>query len=467
MTILFVMLGEVLIFLPSIANFRVNWLTDRLTAARLASLAAEAVPDHDVPETLRIELLSTAKVRSVAIKQDEMRRLVLPPDGALAIDEKFDLRQGQGLGGLGRLGTWYRLTKDALSVLVTRDDRTILVFGHPFASPGTAWSMNDFVEIVLQEAPLRQAMLDFALRVLLLSIFISIIAAALVYLALHWLLVQPMIRITHNMVAFAQNPENASLIIEPSQRTDEVGTAERELARMQNELRTLIQQKSHLAALGLAVSKINHDLRNLLASTQLLSDRLSMSKDPTVQSFAPKLIASLDRAINFCNDTLRYGRAEEAAPKRDVFRLADLVEEVGDGLALPREGLAWVVDMEPALMIDADRSHLFRVLNNIGRNAVQAIDQQGGIGHEIRIRAHRESRRVVCEVSDTGPGVPEKARANLFRAFTGSVRKGGTGLGLAIAAELVGAHGGKLELVEETKGATFRFDIPDRGAPPG
>ena len=69
---------------------------------------------------------------------------------------------------------------------------------------------------------------------------------------------------------------------------------------------------------------------------------------------------------------------------------------------------------------------------------------------------------VVIEVSDTGPGFSEKARAHLFEAFQGSTRAGGTGLGLAIAAELVRAHGGEIRLVEGTIGATLRLTIPDR-----
>ena len=86
LTALFVMLAEVLIFVPSIANFRVVWLTDRLTAARLASLAAEAAPGGIIPENVRSELLSTAQLRSVAIKSDGVRKLVLPPDGPFVVD---------------------------------------------------------------------------------------------------------------------------------------------------------------------------------------------------------------------------------------------------------------------------------------------------------------------------------------------------------------------------------------------
>jgi signal transduction histidine kinase len=463
LTVLFVMLAEVLIFLPSVANFRINWLIDRLTAARLASLAADAAPDRIVPPGLRNELLSTVKVQYVAIKQDDMRRLVLPPDSPITVDHSYDLRRDPTLSLPRRFIERLGLITDALAVLFGNGARTIRVFGHPMGTTG--WGMDDFVEIVLPEAPLRAAVMTFALNILGLSIIISIIAAALVYMALTRLLVRPILRLSENMEAFGRAPENASLIITPSARTDEIGTAERELQHMQQELRSMLNQKNHLAALGLAVSKISHDLRNMLASAQLLSDRLSMVKEASVQSFAPKLIASLDRAINLCNDTLRYGRAAEAEPRRSVFRFADLVEEVGEGLGLPREGLAYRIEIDVSLGIDADRDQLYRVLNNLVRNAVQAIEASPGRAGQdgaVVVSAWRESRQVVCLVSDTGPGVPDKARANLFRAFQSGARKGGTGLGLAIAAELVAAHGGQLELVPSDQGAVFRLVVPDR-----
>jgi signal transduction histidine kinase len=280
-----------------------------------------------------------------------------------------------------------------------------------------------------------------------------------------------MLRITRNMVHFRQDPEDASRIIVPSGRRDEIGTAEHELSEMQTQLAGVLLQKTRRAQLGLAVSKINHDLRGMLANAQLLSDRLTAIPDATVQRFAPKLIASLDRAINFCNDTLRHGRAEEAAPRRELLLLKPLAEEVGDALGLPREGsVDWVLEIDDTLRIDADRDHLFRILSNLVRNALEAIEGQrehavpGEVLHgEIHIKAWREGRRVFVEVRDNGPGVPQKARDHLFEAFTGSQRKGGTGLGLAIAAEIVGVHGGHLRLVDAPKGAAFQFEIPDRG----
>ncbi|MFM9848553.1 MAG: sensor histidine kinase [Hyphomicrobiaceae bacterium] len=458
LTGLFVMLAEVLIFVPSVANFRLNWLNDRLTAAQLASLAAEASPNGDVPQMLRNELLRTAQVKAVALKRNDQRQLILNADMPVAIDASFDLSMpgGSTSGLIGRLDAIW----DAIDVLFGSGKRTFRIVGRPSSGAG------DIIEIVLPEAPLKAAMLGFGLNIMMLSIIISVITAALVYLSLNTLLVRPIMRIADNMLHFSNQPEDASRIIVPTGRGDEIGTAERELSHMQTELSLLLHQKSRLAALGLAVSKINHDLRNMLASAQLLSDRLAYSEDPTVQRFAPKLIASLDRAIAFCNDTLRFGRAEEAAPRRDQMLLMPLVTEVADNLGLPREDIiAWRADMDAALRVDADRDQLYRVLSNLTRNAIQAIESGGADAKgNISIIARRTDRDVRITISDDGPGFPPRARAHLFQAFQGSTRRGGTGLGLAIAFELIAAHGGAMRLLDTPQGATFEIVIPDRAA---
>jgi signal transduction histidine kinase len=272
-------------------------------------------------------------------------------------------------------------------------------------------------------------------------------------------------RITDSMIAFRADPENPARIIAESGRRDEVGTAEEELAAMQRELASMLHQKNRLAALGLAVSKINHDLRNLLASAQLFSDQLSHVPDPKVQRFAPKLMRALERAIAFCQSTLSYGAAHEPPPERKIVAIEPLVEEVYEALGLSFDvPIRWIMSVERGLTVEADHDQLFRVLVNVARNAVQALEARGArdpARDQIRITGRREGTVVVLEVSDTGPGVPEKARADLFKAFHGSTHAGGAGLGLAIAAELVRAHGGEIKLVRGTIGATFRITIPD------
>jgi signal transduction histidine kinase len=288
----------------------------------------------------------------------------------------------------------------------------------------------------------------------------------LVFFALHYLLVRPMGRLTENMVAFRADPENPSRIIALSGRRDEVGTAEEELGAMQLELASMLHQKNRLAALGLAVSKINHDLRNLLASAQLFSDQLSNVPDPKVQRFAPKLMHALERAIAFCQSTLSYGAAKEAPPERKTISVEALIEEVHESLGLGLDvPIRWIVSVERGLTMEADHDQMFRVILNLARNAMQALEARGArdpARDQIRITGRRGRGGVVIEVSDTGPGVSERARSHLFQAFQGSTRSGGAGLGLAIAAELVRAHGGEIKLVPGTIGATFSLTIPDQ-----
>ncbi len=449
LTLSFVMLAEVLIYVPSVANFRLNWLNDRLSAAYTAALVLETAPSG-VPDAVARQILDSIRARAVALKMGNQRRLLaVADDMPPAIQQDIDMRNM----------SWHRAIIEAFETLRSRDDDVMRVMG---AAP----MGGEFVEIVLDEKPLHQAMVEFSIRILILSLIISAITAALVYLALHFLLVRPMRRMTANMVAFHDEPDNPARIIAASERADEIGTAERELAAMQRDLAALLQQKSHLAALGLAVSKINHDLRNLLSSAQLFSERLAKISDPHVERFAPKLMRALERAIAFCQSTLSYGRVQEPPPDRRAIALEPLVAEVRETLGLDRDApVRWIGAVERGLMVDADPDQLFRILLNLARNAVQALESRAARDpgrDQVRITGRREGAVVVIEVSDTGPGLSERARAHLFEAFQGSTRTGSVGLGLAIVAELVRAHGGEIRLVEGTIGATFRLTIPDR-----
>ncbi len=450
LTILFVMVAEVLIYVPSIANFRLNWLNDRLAAAHTAALVLDAAPSGMVPESLARAVLKSIGARAVAMKMGDQRRLLAASDVPSKIEHDIDMRHM----------SWWRAIKDAFEVLLFDEPGAVIRVVGPAPMGG------DFLEIILDEAPLRKAMLTFSVNILLLSLVISGVTAMLVFFALHYLLVRPMGRVTANMMAFRADPENRSLIITGSGRRDEIGTAEEELAAMQRELASMLHQKNRLAALGLAVSKINHDLRNLLASAQLFSDQLSNLPDPKVQRFAPKLMRALERAIAFCQSTLSYGAAQEAPPERKTIQVEPLIEEVHEALGLGLDvPIRWIVAVERGLTVEADHDQLFRVLVNVARNAMQALEARGArdpARDQIRITGRREGSVVVIEVSDTGPGVSEKARAHMFQAFQGSTRAGGAGLGLAIAAELVRAHGGEIRLVPGTIGATFSITIPDR-----
>jgi signal transduction histidine kinase len=462
LTILFVMLAEVLIYVPSIANFRLSFLADRVAVARTVSIVLNANKDEPetpndpnrdkfkLPEKVIQDILDSLGAKTVAIKMGNQRKLLAVHDMPPAIHQDVDLRTASAPRAV-----WYALQ----TLFLSSDSDVMRVVGQ--GPPGA-----DFIEILIEAGPLRQAMFRFSRNILLLSLVISVITAALVYLSLLYLFVRPMNRLTANVVAFRDAPENPARVIVPSGRGDEIGIAERELGAMQHDLASMLQQKSHLAALGLAVSKINHDLRNMLASAQLFSDRLASVPDPNVQRFAPKLMRSLERAIAFCQSTLSYGRVQEPAPDRRMIALEPLVETVRETLGLDADTrVRWIAAVERGLMVDADPDQLLRVLLNLARNAAQALETRAPndpARDQIRITGRREGAVVAIEVSDTGPGFPAKAREHLFEPFQTSARTGGTGLGLVIAAELVRAHGGEIKLVEGTIGATFRLTIPDR-----
>jgi signal transduction histidine kinase len=440
LTIAFVMLAEVLIYAPSIARFRLVYLEERLAAAHLAILTLDATPDQMVHEDLKRELLTHVEAFAVALTRPQAGKLLLMIDTPRPIDVTYDLR------GVNPLG----LIRDAFVTLWSGGDRVLRVLG---SSPKDAAVL---AEVVLDEAPLREAMIDFSNRILALSLMISLITAALVYLTLHWLMVRPMRRLTESMIAFRQAPENAAQSFKPSERGDEIGLAQREFAHMQEGLRAALLQKTRLAALGTAVTKINHDLRNILATARLVSDRLDHSHDPEVRQVTPTLVAAIDRAVNLCAQTLSFTR--EGPPSLDLsrFDLAQLVQEVSRALPAQVNGQpVWQSLLEGGLEIEADRDQIFRVLSNLAQNAIDAGATR------VEVSAQRTGSRVVVSVHDDGPGLAPRARERLFQPFAGTARPGGTGLGLAIARDLVRAHGGEIRLESTTgEGTTFAFELP-------
>jgi signal transduction histidine kinase len=413
-----------------------------------------------VPEALSRQLLDSVGARIIVLKMRGTRRLLAATQMPLQVDEIFDLRRS----------AWMESIFAAFRTLTAAPGRVITVLGD--APMG-----GDAVEITMDEAPLKKAMHDFSVRILLSSLIVTAIVAGAAIAALHLMVLRPVRRLTTSLIKFGDDPENAARIIRPSGSKHEIGRAEEALSIMQDALVRELNQKKHLAALGLAVAKINHDLRNMLASAQLLSDRLADLSDPLAQRLAPKLVATLDRAIRFCQATLTYGRAIDDPPKLRPLALRSVAAEAIETIALADHGksesakIEFVNEIAEDFIVAGDGEQLFRVFLNLFRNGVEALERAGpapGQPARITIEAKREysggDATAVIEVADTGPGVPETARAKLFTAFSSSSRPGGSGLGLAIAADLIRAHGGTIILVtkaaEDEAGARFRITLP-------
>lgn len=446
LTVAFVMLAEVMIFVPSVARFREDYLQSHLERAQIASLAVLANLDEMVDPDLERELLLNAGVLNVVLRRDEIRELVLASPMPHPISRSFDLRDASA----------WTLIMDAVNQMFTPDDEVIRVIGIPVQQAGLQ------IEVTMYTSGLRAAMLEYGQRIFLLSLVISVITAILLFLAVRRFLVTPIRRVVSHIIAYKDAPEDITQIIEPSAGITELHEAEEALRSMQLELSAALKQKARLATLGGAVAKISHDLRNMLTTAQLLADRIEMSRDPAVQRTAPKLLNSLTRAVNLCESTLKFGKAEEPAPVRSQFDLRRMVEDVfeSEKLAVTGDEVTFVLEAPDPMSVEADPEQVFRVFANLVRNAREAIVATGKPG-EITVTAELTDTNWTACIKDTGPGLPAKALEKLFKPFEGGTRKGGSGLGLAIAAELVAGHGGKLELVDSSAvGTRFRLTMP-------
>jgi signal transduction histidine kinase len=453
LTVVFVMLAEVLIFVPSVANMRIRWLEDRLNTAAAAGVVVDGMQDVTLSRPVQEETLMATGTKAIVLRRKDESRLIAAVDMPPEIDAQYDVAAMTPITAI----------RDAFDTLLFGGDKVVRIYG-PIGES------DAIIEVVMADKSLRKAMLVYSRNVFFLSLVISLFTAALIFLAINRLMIVPIRRMTTSMQDFAAEPADPARVLEPSQGRDELSIAGQHLSAMQQQLQKTLKQQKNLADLGLAVSKINHDMRNILASAQLISDRLADVDDPIVKRFAPTLLRTIDRAVGYTTEVLSYGRTTEPEPHRRFVELRPLVSDVGEMLAIdPNAGIEFQIQIPDGLQVDADSEQLFRVVHNICRNAVQALmnDQAGSVvARMISVSAMRTGSVVSISVDDTGPGMPPKAREHLFTAFRGSARSGGTGLGLAIARELVLAHGGTIALVEKpTPGTLFRIELPDRPVP--
>lgn len=438
------LIAEVLIYVPSIANFRENWIEQKIAEANIAILVLEAAPDYIVSRMLTDELLISTENYSIMRRFDDgMDPQVLRAMEPYNVSARFDIRNVP----------WTESVRDAFETLIfmNRENYLMEVTGNASGEYGGE------IVVVFDEILLCHDMLIYSRNIVLLTIVISLFTAMLVYYSLSNLLVRPVQKITDNMIAFRHAPEDLTKKFIPEDREDEIGLVMQELARMQDDVRKALNQKDHLAKLGGAISNINHDLRNMLSSAQLVSDHLSTIDDPVVQQLAPRFVKAIDRAIRLCENTLQYGGSEVEELNVKTFNLHNLVDDVTTSLGLyENENIKLQNNIATEQKIKADNDQLFRVLMNICRNAVQAIGETGN----ITINGIVENSQITVDISDDALGIPEKIKENLFQPFkTGS--RGGTGLGLAISKEIITAHGGTLDLLKsDASGTTFRIILP-------
>jgi len=461
LTAIFILLVELVILIPSLAADQERWLTDSIRKAEIASQAIDASPKNAVRPDLAPQLLNSAGVKYLAIQNNGVRNYRLYDPSIVVPDKILDMRAAHRniFSDIAYLAApWQTLLGH---------DRLLHLVATPRVRSGQV------IEIVVPSAPLKTYLKTSLLGMLRVSLSISFAAGILVFAALSAFIVRPIQNLTRSIVRFKTNPEDPQAVAHPGNRLDEIGQIERELASMQDEVRQSLRSRARLAALGQAVSKINHDLRNMLTSAQMASDRLSAaaSSDPTVAKALPRLERALDRALSLAQNVLTYGKSDEHAPQIQIVRLKELAEAAAEdaGLGLTAqapEPVRFMLKAGKGFHLEADPEQLHRLLVNLMRNARQAIELQPNrrARGRVTLTAVKTMDEVILMVADNGPGIPEKLRDRLFQPFTGTSTPGGTGLGLAIARELAQIHGGDVRLASTgPEGTTFEVKLPVKG----
>lgn len=436
----FAVLALVVILLPALGRANQDWLEARVNGAHLAALALEAAGDDMLDPALQNELLSLAGVELVSLRTPGRRLLPLMREGEdLTVAMTIDLRRF----------SLPRATLVALRLLASGETGHVRVIGVSLSDPDT------LVDLVMARPPLVTALQRAATRIVVVGAVIAAAAAVLLFLALQLLLVRPMRQLTDSISRFARDPEGP-LPERPAGRDDEIGQATAAIADMQEAVRQDLWRKSRLAALGTAMAKVNHDLRGVLATALLISDRLSLSSDAKVRASAPMLLGAIERAVALCTRTMEFVREGPPTLATTAFPFRALIEDaaVAAKAAASDEAARVVTEAPEALVLTADRDLLFRVFLNLTRNAIEAG------ARTVTVSAAEQDGVVAIDIADDGPGLPAALADDPFRPFH-SGRRGGSGLGLAIARDLVRAHGGEIELAETGKAGTrFHLSLP-------
>ena len=443
--IVYVMLAQMVIFLPLASAFRSSWMVERVQAAHIAALATDVAMEGALGEVEVRDLLSGADAVAVARVIDGRNELVLyggPIEGELVVVDRNQLN-------------WFQDVVQTGGTFLAPDGRYLRIIGSPMSRPDVV------LDVIVPEAPLKRELLAYSAGLFWLSAFIALVTGALIYVTLFYMFVRPMRRLSAAMARFQRDPENPAKAIRPSGRRDEIGQAEIALAAMQDDIRQAFKQRERLAALGGAVAKINHDLRNVLSSAQLVSDNLASNEDARVRTMGERLVRAVGRGIRLCEETLKFGRSEEAPPVRRPVALHEALDEAAADAMASEGETAWHNDVPASLVLQADPDHLHRIFLNLFRNAIQSMpDGAGTLTVTQAGEAGGEAGAVTLLVTDTGAGIPGKVLDKLFQPFVGSTRKDGTGLGLSTARELARAQGGDLELVATgAEGSVFRVRL--------
>jgi signal transduction histidine kinase len=435
-----ILLMEMLVLLPGLGRERESWLWEEAIEAHMAAFAMHAGSGGLPPDpAMQHELLALAGTDEISVIEPDQMRLSLKSGPVPQPDIVINLPMESMSSSISH----------AIRELVMGPQTEIQLWAPSPLQNGTE------VEVTFNGRRLANHLRSVALHSAVLGVMVAFITGLLLFVALDRLLVRPMRILTASIVGFRQDPEHAAqtdLSWLASRREDEISSAARELAVLQDEMRAALWRNARLAALGTAVAKISHDLRNILSSALLVADRLQDSIDPDAKRAARTLVPAVEHAAALVTRTVDFAREGPPAITRTAVGLRELVDDASH--VIRPDDVDFTIDnlVPKGLILALDRAQIYRVLVNLLRNAAEAGASRIVVSVDIEAGLTR------LMITDNGPGLPLRVQDNLFKPFTGSGRRGGTGLGLAIARDLIRAHGGDLTLSETGPRGT-RFEM--------
>lgn len=441
LTVAVILVIELLVLLPGLGQLNIGWMEARIHHAQML-IDVVARTGIEVPADVQEDMLTYAGVASI--------ELDVPGQPVLLLRKRDQPGPPQAIIGMAHEslghGTW-----QALRRLAGQGAPVVEITSASNLQPGAV------VKVVADAAPLTNELRSDAAHVFSLTVIVALVTGLLVFAMLDRLLVRPMRVITTSIINFREDPEQddaSDLAWLAARPEDDISTAARELKIMQDEMRAALWRNARLAAVGTAVAKISHDLRNILSTALLVADRLQSVNDPTVQRATRTFIPAVERAAQLVTRTVDFAREGPPPITRTAVELSDLAEEAISVVRPMSPDVRFVNEVPADLVLPLDRAQIYRVLVNLMKNAAEAGAKT------IMLLTERDGPLTHLRVSDDGPGLPLRVQDQLFKPFTSSGRYGGTGLGLAIARDLIRAHGGDLVL-EQTgpRGTVFCMEL--------
>jgi signal transduction histidine kinase len=232
-----------------------------------------------------------------------------------------------------------------------------------------------------------------------------------------------------------------------------------QMAREQHE------REERLTTIGRLLSAVIHDLKTPLT---VISGYVQLMQTADAKKkraeYAEAALKQFDHISAMQREVLEFARGERNVLVRKVY-LQKFFDEVRSAVEpmLKRENVDLVIDLQDKGTARFDEGKILRVVHNLARNAVEAMQSQSGGRFSIRVsRTHKgeEDETLVITFTDTGPGIPKEIEHRLFRSFVTANKKGGTGLGLAIVKKIAEDHGGTITVRSTKRGATFDLRLP-------